>query len=59
MTHVNGFIKAELNFFKNLTETPSPLMPAEFLGHMEDKCFSTSFSVTNVKTNIRFFRKVS
>ena len=37
-------------------------MPAEFLVRKDDKCFRTSFSLTNVKekdVSIRFLKKVS
>ena len=60
MINVRGFIRAELNLLKSLTEIPST--PAEFLVRREDKCFSTSFSLTNLKSNdtsTRFLRKVS
>ena len=60
MINVRGFIRAELNIFKSLTEIPSA--PAEFLVRREDKCFNTSFSLTNFKSNdtsTRFLMKVS
>ena len=58
--NVNGLIKAELNFFNSFTEIPS--MPEEFLIRKDDKCFRTSFSLTNVAekdVSIRFFKKLS
>ena len=60
MINVRGFIRTELNLLKSLTEIPST--PAEFLVRREDKCFSTSFSLTNLKSNdisTHFLRKVS
>ena len=59
MINVRGFIRAERNLLKSLTEIPST--SAEFLVRREDKCFSTSFSLANLKSNdtsTRFLRKV-
>ena len=60
MINVTGFIRAELNLLKSLAEIPST--PAEFLVRREDKCISTSFSLTNLKSNdtsTRILRKMS
>ena len=60
MINVMGRIRAELSLLRSLTEIPST--PAEFLVRREDKCFSMSFSLTNLNSNdtsTRFLRKVS